>query len=61
MGKQARRLCSRAVKGQELEVITWVSVAVFAVVLVGMWSWVGHQRRNSHVKKRRRSFEEGES
>ena len=32
--------------------ITWVSVAVFAVALVGMWMWVGHERRHGHVKKR---------
>lgn len=32
--------------------ITWVSVAVFAVVMVGMWAWVGHKRRHGHAKKR---------
>ena len=39
--------------------ITSASVVVFAAVLLGMWMWVGHQRRHSHVKKQPRSFEEG--
>jgi hypothetical protein len=34
--------------------ITWVSVLVFAFVLLGMWYWVGHQRRHGHAKKRER-------
>jgi len=34
--------------------ITLVSVVVFALVLAAMWMWVGHQRRNGHVKKNRR-------
>ena len=34
--------------------ITWVSVGVFAVFLVGMWMWVGHTRRHGHYRKYKR-------
>lgn len=34
--------------------ITYVSVAVFAAALGGMWIWVGHQRKHGHAKKRGR-------
>jgi hypothetical protein len=32
--------------------ITWVSAGVFAVTLLGMWVWVGFQRKHGHAKKR---------
>jgi hypothetical protein len=31
--------------------VVWFSALAFAIVMVGMWIWVGHQRRNGHVKK----------
>jgi hypothetical protein len=34
--------------------IVWGSAFVFAVLLGGMWFWVGHTRRNGHAKKRTR-------
>lgn len=41
--------------------VTWVSAVVFAAALVGMWAWVGFQRRHAHVKRQRDRIEEGES
>jgi hypothetical protein len=41
-------------RGQEHEVITWMSILVFAAALAGMWWWAGRQRRYGHVKKRQR-------
>ena len=35
--------------------VTLVSAAVFAVVLLGLWAWVGYERRHGHVKKRQQS------
>ncbi len=34
--------------------ITGVSAIAFAALFMGAWAWVGHQRRNSHAKKRDR-------
>jgi lysylphosphatidylglycerol synthetase-like protein (DUF2156 family) len=30
------------------QVITWVSVAVFAVVLAALWAWSGFRRRHAN-------------
>jgi hypothetical protein len=34
--------------------IVLVSALMFVGVLVGMWAWVGYQRRYRHARKRRR-------
>lgn len=42
-------------------VITWVSAAVFAIVLAGLWAWSGYLRRNAHIPESPGPEEEGES
>jgi hypothetical protein len=41
--------------------ITWVSAAVFVVVLAGLWAWSGYMRRHPSIHRDRGVQEEGES